>query len=109
MPDNDRNLMENDQTDEFYLPEEMPILPISEAVIFPAMMVPLVLSDNNLVRLADDCLAGDKILGTFAQKELVSDEEDELDEKDLIYHVGTAVKIQKMFMLGLNGKQDLLK
>ncbi len=96
MPDNDRNLMEDDQIDELFLPEEMPILPISEAVIFPAMMVPLVLSDTNLVRLADDCLAGDKILGTFAQKDLVSDDEENLDEKDLIYHVGTAVKIQKM-------------
>lgn len=95
MPDNDRNFMEDDQVEEMFLPKEMPILPISEAVIFPAMMVPLVLSDTNLVRLADDCLAGDKILGTFAQKDLISDE-DEVDEKDLIYHVGTAVKIQKM-------------
>ncbi len=96
MPDNDRILMEDDHVDEVYLPEEMPILPISEAVIFPAMMVPLVLSDANLVRLADDCLAGDKILGTFAQRDLVPDDEEEIDEKDLIYHVGTAVKIQKM-------------
>ncbi len=96
MPDNDRNLQDDDQVDELFLPEEMPILPISEAVIFPAMMVPLVLSDANLVRLADDCLAGDKILGTFAQRDLVSDEEEDVDEKDLIYHVGTAVKIQKM-------------
>jgi len=96
MPEFDRNLRDNDQTDEIVLPEEMPILPISEAVIFPAMMVPLVLSDANLVRLADDCLAGDKILGTFAQRDLLPDDEEELDEKDLIYHVGTAVKIQKM-------------
>ncbi len=96
MPENDRNLMEDDQHEEFLIPDEMPILPISEAVIFPAMMVPLVLSDSNLVKLADDCLAGDKILGTFAQRELVSDEEGDVDEKDLIYHIGTAVKIQKM-------------
>jgi len=96
MPDNDRDFMENEQSEEFFLPEEMPILPISEAVIFPAMMVPLVLSDTNLVRLADDCLAGDKILGTFAQKELIADDDENLDEKDLIYHIGTAVKIQKM-------------
>ncbi len=96
MPDNDRDFMENEQSEEFFLPAEMPILPISEAVIFPAMMVPLVLSDTNLVRLADDCLAGDKILGTFAQKELIADDDENLDEKDLIYHIGTAVKIQKM-------------
>jgi len=96
MPDNDRDLQELEQSEEIFLPEEMPILPISEAVIFPAMMVPLVLSDTNLVRLADDCLTGDKILGAFAQKELISDEEEELKDRDLIYRVGTAVKIQKM-------------
>jgi ATP-dependent Lon protease len=91
---------------EMTLPVELPILPISEAVIFPYMMVPLVLSDENLIQLADDCLAHDKILGAFAQREMdeeVEDEdegeggdEEERPEAELIYHVGTAVKIQKM-------------
>jgi ATP-dependent Lon protease len=93
---------------ELSLPAELPILPISEAVIFPYMMVPLVLSDENLIQLADDCLAHDKILGAFAQKEIEEEEEGEDEgegegeedqeqpESELIYHVGTAVKIQKM-------------
>ncbi len=76
------------------VPAVLPILPVSEAVIFPYMMVPLVLSDENLIRLADDCLAGDKILGAFAQREPGSGEDPE--NEDLIYQVGTAVKIQKM-------------
>jgi len=96
MADNDQDLMELEYSGEILLPGEMPILPISEAVIFPAMMVPLVLSDANLVKLADDCLAGDKILGAFSQRELADDDQDDVDDKDLIYRVGTAVKIQKM-------------
>ncbi|MCP4571985.1 MAG: endopeptidase La [bacterium] len=96
MADNERVILDEEQGTEIYLPRELPILPISEAVIFPAMMVPLVLSDANLVQLADDCLAGDKLLGAFAQRELSEEEEEELDDTDLIYHVGTAVKIQKM-------------
>jgi ATP-dependent Lon protease len=81
------------------VPDILPILPISEAVIFPYMMVPLVLSDENLIKLADDCLASDKILGAFAQREIDIDEEGEADPpdgEDLLYRVGTAVKIQKM-------------
>jgi ATP-dependent Lon protease len=87
------------------LPATLPILPISEAVIFPYMMVPLVLSDENLIKLADECLAGDKILGAFAQRpqpalSLSEDEDGDLepdhDEADQIYEVGTAVRIQKM-------------
>jgi ATP-dependent Lon protease len=92
------------------LPATLPILPISEAVIFPYMMVPLVLSDANLIKLADECLAGDKILGAFAQRPEPEDEADgaadgagdgdgeahESSEAELIYRVGTAVRIQKM-------------
>ena len=88
------------------LPATLPILPISEAVIFPYMMVPLVLSDANLIKLADECLAGDKILGAFAQRpdsELLDVDHDDGDvvpveggESEQIYHVGTAVRIQKM-------------
>jgi len=96
MTDNDQDLMELDHSGEILLPREMPILPISEAVIFPAMMVPLVLSDANLVKLADDCLAGDKILGAFSQRDIADDDQEDVDDKDLIYRVGTAVKIQKM-------------
>ncbi len=60
---------QDDQSlDNIALPAVLPILPISEAVIFPYMMVPLVLSDDNLIKLADECLAGDKILGAFAQR-----------------------------------------
>ncbi len=96
MADNEGEFMNLNHSGEIYLPSNMPILPISEAVIFPAMMVPLVLSDKNLVRLADDCLAGDKILGAFTQREISDEDEDDIDDRDLIYRVGTAVKIQKM-------------
>ncbi len=85
-------------TGERILPEVVPVLPISEAVIFPYMMVPLVLSDPNLIKLADECLAGDKILGAFAQRELEDGEEadDTRSEAEQIYRTGTAVRIQKM-------------
>ena len=79
MADNENDLMEIEHAGEIHLPSNMPILPISEAVIFPAMMVPLVLSDTNLVRLADDCLAGDKILGAFAQRDIGSEDEEKIE------------------------------
>ncbi len=80
------------------VPSVLPILPISEAVVFPYMMVPLVLSDENLIRLADDCLTGDKMLGTVSQRQ----DEDNAGggegegETASLYRVGTAVRIQKM-------------
>ena len=96
MADNHREHEDQEHVTEVTLPRELPVLPISEAVIFPAMMVPLVLTDTNLVRLADDCLAGDKILGTFAQRDTDTEGDDDPPDRDLIYQIGTAVKIQKM-------------
>ena len=96
MADNHRDEEDHEHPTEVRLPRELPVLPISEAVIFPAMMVPLVLTDTNLLRLADDCLAGDKILGTFAQRDIETEGDADPADRDLIYPVGTAVKIQKM-------------
>jgi len=78
------------------IPSSLAILPISEAVIFPYMMVPLVLSDPNLIRLADDVLADSKFLGTFAQFPREDDDDRELPLGEDIYEIGTAVVIQKM-------------
>jgi ATP-dependent Lon protease len=98
MPENDRENFDTEEIDEAPVPQELAILPISDAVIFPYMMVPLVLTDEKLIQLADDCLAGDKILGAFTQRETDTedDEQDEIPDEDLVYQVGTAVKIQKM-------------
>jgi ATP-dependent Lon protease len=106
MPANERDELLEGQASEGKIPAALPILPISDAVIFPYMMVPLVLSDEKLIKLADDCLASEKILGAFTQRNLPEngDEDDNeetaseehRDDEDLIYHIGTAVKIQKM-------------
>jgi ATP-dependent Lon protease len=74
------------------LPEEISILPINDAVVYPYMMVPLVLSDKNLIKLADETLAGHKILGAFTQRRSEGENPGPSD----IFHVGTAVLIQRM-------------
>ena len=82
------------------VPDEVAVLPISDAVIFPFMMVPLVLSDANLIQLADDVLGESKVLGTFTQLPEVEPNGDggevEGVQEDDVYEIGTAVIIQKM-------------
>ncbi len=73
------------------VPSELPVLPINEAVVFPMMWAPLVLSDPDLMKLVDDALATDKIIGAFAQTPGV--EQPGLED---LFQVGTAVHIQKM-------------
>ena len=89
-----------DLDDAVRVPDQLAVLPISDAVVFPYMMVPLVLSDENLIQLADDVLADSKMLGTFTQLPEATtngseDEDADVGEED-VYEVGTAVVIQKM-------------
>jgi ATP-dependent Lon protease len=78
-------------------------LPINDAVVFPLMMVPLLLNDPNLLRLADEALADQKIIGAFTQKNPT----DGKPGPEEIFDVGTAVHIQKMIRFP-NGEMRLM-
>lgn len=74
------------------IPEELPILPIKGTIVFPLIIVPLVAVKERAIKLIDDALAGDKILGLIAQKK----QKKEVPGKDDIYRIGTASTIAKM-------------
>ncbi len=77
------------------LPEVMPILPLRGTVIFPFMIVPLVVGRKSSIKLIDDAIRGNRIIGLFAQK----DPETEDPTTDDIYGVGTAGMILKMLRM----------
>jgi ATP-dependent Lon protease len=85
-----------DADDTIQIPSELAVLPVSDAVIFPFMMVPLVLSDSDLLQLADDVLAGNRVLGAFTQLPESDDDDDDSNPEAELYEIGTAVVIQKM-------------
>ena len=74
------------------IPEELAVIPINDGVIFPYMLVPLILTDENLISLIDEALGQAKIVGVFTQK----DPSEVLPGPDGIYHTGCAMLIQKM-------------
>jgi ATP-dependent Lon protease len=86
-----------------HVPAELAILPINDAVVFPLMMVPLILRDPALLRLADEALAEHKIIGAFTQR----NQDTEHPGPEDIYEVGTAIHIQKMIRFP-NGEMRLL-
>jgi ATP-dependent Lon protease len=85
------------------IPKELAVLPVNDAVVFPLMTVPLLLNDPKLLRLADEALAHQKIIGVFTQ----TDQGEKKGNLDEIYKVGTAVHIQKMIRFP-NGEMRLL-
>ncbi len=85
------------------IPSEIGVLPVNDAVVFPLMMVPLILRDANLLKLADEALATHKMIGAFAQ----SNTDTEHPGPDDIYRVGTVIHVQKMIRFP-NGEMRLL-
>src|SRR5436853_7691530 len=74
------------------VPAELPILPLRGVVIFPSAIVPLLISRGASLKLVEECLAGDRMLGLAAQK----NPEDESPAPEGLYSRGTAGRILKM-------------
>src|SRR5881398_3167137 len=74
------------------VPAELPILPLRGVVIFPSAIVPLLISRGASLKLVEECLAGDRMLGLAAQK----NPEEETPAPEGLYSRGTAGRILKM-------------
>jgi ATP-dependent Lon protease len=74
------------------VPTELPILPLRGVVIFPSAIVPLLISRGSSLKLVEDCLKGDRILGLAAQKNA----EDENPDPMALFSRGSAGRILKM-------------
>ena len=50
------------------IPDVLPILGLSDIVIFPGMVAPLLVESAASIRLIDDVVAGDRFIGLVLQK-----------------------------------------
>jgi ATP-dependent Lon protease len=70
----------------------LPILPSSELVLFPRIILPLSIWEDSAQKLVDEVLLGDKIFGLLAAREI----KPQGFGPDHLYQVGTACIILKM-------------
>jgi ATP-dependent Lon protease len=86
-------------------PEELPILPIRESVLFPKMLLPFMVSQDRLIKLIDSALLADKMIGIVAIK---NKEVTEVKPEDL-FEVGTSAYILKMLKMPNNSIRLLIQ
>jgi len=77
------------------LPEELPILPLRDTVLYPHSFMPLAVARESSVQLIDDAIAGGKLIGVFTQRDATVEE----PVQDDLHTVGTVSHIHKMFKL----------
>jgi ATP-dependent Lon protease len=77
------------------LPEELPILPIKNTVLFPGVVIPITVTRQKSIRLIKRAYSGNRIVGVIAQKNKHM-EEPAIED---IYRFGTVARIIKMLVL----------
>ncbi|MDH5567748.1 MAG: LON peptidase substrate-binding domain-containing protein, partial [Myxococcales bacterium] len=80
----------------FKLPEELPVLPMREMVVFPYMVLPLFVARERSIAALEDALSGDRLLCLAAQR----DPEIDAPEPDDLYRVGTVVMVMRVIRMG---------
>ncbi len=74
------------------LPETLPMLGLSDIVIFPGMVAPLLVETAQSTKLIDDVVAGDRLLGVTLQRNA----EAENPKPEEMHEVGCAARVLKM-------------
>ncbi len=77
------------------IPEELPLLPVRDIVIFPYMIIPLFVGREISIKAVEEALSKDRIIMLSAQKD--ASEED--PDPDRINSIGTASLIMRMLKL----------
>lgn len=72
------------------IPESVPVLPLSEVVLFPSLVLPIAVEKEHHIKLIEDALNRDKMIGVFLSE---VEEDPEIEE---IKKVGTLASIIRM-------------
>src|SRR5882762_1946158 len=84
-----------DSAQELQIPDDLPVLPLRDIVIYPFMIVPLFVSREKSIKAVDEALGENRMILLASQRDL---DKEEPTAEDL-YKVGTAAVIMRMLKL----------
>ena len=90
---------------ESVIPDELPILPLKNTVLFPGVVVPITVGRDRSLALVKEAYAGDKIIGVVTQKD---EDIEEPEDKDL-HRVGTMARIIKLIKMPDGSKSIVIQ
>ncbi len=88
------------------LPEQLPILPLFDTVLFPKMVLPLVVMQKESVQLIDDAMSNNRIIGLLVSK---TPPGEKTSSTENLYGIGTSALILKMAKTEDNKSQILVQ
>ena len=87
------------------IPDELPILPLKNTVLFPGVVVPITVGRDRSLELVKEAYESDKTIGVVSQK----DEDEEDPDVDDLYKVGTVAQILKLIKMPDGSKSIVIQ
>lgn len=81
-----------EQIDDIVIPENLPLLPVRDVVVYPFMMLPLFVGREPSIKAVNEALAKDRLIVLASQKEIGDDN----PGPEAIYSIGTVAMIMRM-------------
>ena len=85
----------DDQGEPIEIPEELPLLPVRDVIVFPSMIIPLFIGREASVAAINDAMASDRMVFLVTQK----DASEETPSKDGLYKTGVVAMIMRTLQL----------
>ena len=76
-------------------PQELPILPLRNNVLFPGVVIPITVGRDKSIKLIQDANKGNKIIGVVSQK----NQDEETPEFSGLHNIGTVAQIIRMLRM----------
>lgn len=87
------------------IPDQLPILPLKNTVLYPGVVIPITVGRDRSLELVRKSYETDKVIGIVTQKK--KDQEDPSPEE--LYHVGTIAQILKLIKMPDGSKSIVIQ
>lgn len=94
---------DEDNMNKEIFPEDLPILPLRNNVLFPGVMIPITVGRDKSLRLLQEANSDKKIIGVVSQR----NQDEENPEFDDLYTIGTVAQIVRMLKMP-DGSQTVI-
>jgi len=99
------NESDNDALKDAEVPQELPVLPLRNTVLFPGVVLPITVGRDKSIKAVNDAYKADKLIGVLAQKDSGVEDPTVSD----LENVGTVARIIKLIKMPDGGTTVILQ
>ncbi|MBC7850914.1 MAG: endopeptidase La [Chitinophagaceae bacterium] len=99
------NEHDDDSNADIVIPNELPLLPLRNTVLFPGIVLPITVGRDKSIRAINDAYKADRLVGVIAQKDSSVEDPSVTDLED----IGTVAKIVKLIKMPDGGTTVIIQ